>query len=105
MRYILRKADTVKWIACVIRRGLEKAQTIVRSNSLKGAFIMAEHSYATDNADFQSLLSKGFSESEATKLIHMKNHEGEQVEYREMLEESYRLKFIRWLIEHDRIGH
>jgi hypothetical protein len=66
---------------------------------------MPEHSCATDNADFQSLLSMGFTESEAAKLVHMKDHVTEQIEYREILEESRRLKFIRWLLEHDRIGH
>ncbi len=65
---------------------------------------MPEHSYVTENADFQSLLAMGFSETEASRLIHMKDHVAEQIEYREMLEESRRLNFIRWLIEHDRIS-
>jgi hypothetical protein len=64
---------------------------------------MTEHSCATQDAEFQQLLSKGFSELEARMLIHMKDHVTEQIEYREMLEESRRLDFIRWLIEHDRI--
>jgi hypothetical protein len=64
---------------------------------------MTEHSYATTDAEVQQLLSKGFSESEARKLIHMKDHVTEQIEYRELLAESRRLAFIRWLIEHDRI--
>jgi hypothetical protein len=34
----------------------------------------------------------------------MKSHVNDQIEYREMLEESRRLKFMRWLIEHDRIS-
>jgi hypothetical protein len=34
----------------------------------------------------------------------MREHVTEQSEYREMLEESRRLNFIRWLIEHDRMG-
>ena len=46
----------------------------------------------------------GFSESEAAKLVHMKDHVTEQIEYREILKESRRLDFIRWLIEHDRIS-
>ncbi len=65
---------------------------------------MTEHSYATDNVDFQSLRSMGFSESEAAKLVHMKDHVTEQIEYREILKESRHLDFIRWLIEHDRIS-
>jgi hypothetical protein len=65
---------------------------------------MPEHSYATESPDFQSLLAMGFSEPEASKLVHMKDHVTEQIEYREMLEESRRLNFIRWLIEHDRIS-
>ncbi len=64
---------------------------------------MAEHSYVTNDVEIQQLLSKGFSEVEAKMLIHMKDHVTEQIEYREMLEESRRLDFIRWLIEHDRI--
>ncbi len=65
---------------------------------------MTERSYATEDAEIQQLLSRGFSEIEAKMLIHMKDHVTEQIEYREMLEESRRLDFIRWLIEHDRIS-
>ena len=64
---------------------------------------MPEHLYATDNADFERLLSLGFSEIEATRLVYMKNHVVEQIEYREMLEEQNRLGFVRWLVEHDRL--
>jgi hypothetical protein len=64
---------------------------------------MPENLYATDNADFEHLLSLGFSEIEATRLVYMKNHVSEQTEYREILEEQHRLGFIRWLIEHDRL--
>jgi hypothetical protein len=64
---------------------------------------MTEHSYATEDAEIQQLLSQGFSEIEVRQLIHMKDHVTEQIEYREMLAESRRLEFIRWLIEHDRI--
>jgi hypothetical protein len=46
----------------------------------------------------------GFTEDEAAKLIHMKDHVAEHVEYREIVEESRRLNFIRWLIDHDRIS-
>jgi hypothetical protein len=64
---------------------------------------MPENLYATDNADFERLLSLGFSEVEATRLVYMKDHVSEQIEYREMLEEQHRLGFIRWLVEHDRL--
>ncbi len=64
---------------------------------------MTENVYATDNADFEHLLSLGFSETEATQLVYMKNHMTEQSEYRELVEEQHRLDFIRWLIEHDRL--
>jgi hypothetical protein len=70
----------------------------------KGALIMQEYSYVTENIDFQQLLSMGFSEIQAAQLIHMKDHVTEQIEYREMIEESRRLNFIRWLIEHDRMS-
>jgi hypothetical protein len=64
---------------------------------------MTEHLYATENADFELLLSLGFSEEDATRLIYMKIHVSEQVEYREMVAERHRLDFIRWLVEHDRL--
>jgi hypothetical protein len=64
---------------------------------------MPENLYATDNADFEYLLSLGFSEIEASRLVYMKNHVTDQSEYREVLEEQNRLDFIRWLIEHDRL--
>ena len=65
---------------------------------------MQEHFSATEDKDFQHLLSLGFSDIEATRLVHMKNNVSDQIEYREMLEESRRLKFMRWLIEHDRMS-
>jgi len=65
---------------------------------------MREHLYATEeDADFASLLSLGFSEEDAVRLVYMKNHVTEQVEYREMVAEQHRLNFIRWLVEHDRL--
>ncbi|GCE49113.1 hypothetical protein EI42_01633 [Thermosporothrix hazakensis] len=57
-----------------------------------------------EEKDYQHLLSLGFTEVEASRLIHMKNHVGEQIEYREMVQESRRLNFIRWLIEHNRLS-
>jgi rRNA processing protein Krr1/Pno1 len=65
---------------------------------------MPEQFYATEGTEFQRLLSMGFTQDEAAKLLHMKDHVTEQIEYREMLEESRRLNFMRWLIEHDRIS-
>jgi len=64
---------------------------------------MREHLYATENADFALLLSLGFSQEDATRLVYMKSHVTEQVEYREMVSERRRLNFIRWLVEHDRL--
>ena len=65
---------------------------------------MPENMFVADSADFQRLREKGFTEAEALKLIHMKEHVEEQIEYREMLEEQHRLNFVRWLVEHDRIS-
>jgi hypothetical protein len=65
---------------------------------------MSENVYATDNADFERLLNQGFTEIEATRIIFMKNHVSEQIEYREMVEEKHRMDFIRWLVEHDRLS-
>ncbi len=64
---------------------------------------MPEHLYATDNADIERLLSLGFTEAEAARLVYMKEHVHEQVEYRELVEEARRFAFIRWLIETGRI--
>jgi L-lactate utilization protein LutB len=66
---------------------------------------MSEHLYATDNADFERLLSLGFSEIEASRLVYMKSHVSEEIEYREILEESRRLNFVRWLIENKRLSN
>ena len=66
---------------------------------------MTERLYATDNADFEHLQSLGFSDIEASRLVYMKNHVDDEVEYREMLEEKRRLNFIRWLIEHNRLSN
>ena len=65
---------------------------------------MPEQFSVTESAEFQQLLSQGFTQNEAQKLLHMKDHVTEQVEYREMIEENRRLNFIRWLIEHHRIS-
>lgn len=66
---------------------------------------MAENSsYTTGGADIERLLSLGFSEDEALRLIHMRDNVSNQVEYRELLEESRRLGFIRWLIDNNRIS-
>jgi hypothetical protein len=65
---------------------------------------MEEHLYAADNVDFERLLSLGFSETEVSRLVYMKSHFTEEIEYREMVEESRRLNFIRWLLEHDRLS-
>ena len=65
---------------------------------------MQEH-LTSNNAEFERLLSLGFTENEAVNLAYMKSHVSDQVEYREMIEESRRLNFIRWLIEHNRLSH
>lgn len=65
---------------------------------------MAENMFVANSADFERLREQGFTEDEAKKLVYMKDHVAEQVEYREMLEEQHRLDFMRWLVEHDRIS-
>ena len=65
---------------------------------------MTEHLYTADNTEFEHLLSLGFSEIEASRLVYMKSHVTEEIEYREILEESRRLNFIRWLIENNRLS-
>ncbi len=66
---------------------------------------MPEHLFATDNSDYARLLALGFSAIEATRLAYMKDHVSEEAEYREMIEESRRLNFVRWLIDHNRLSH
>ena len=56
---------------------------------------MTERLYATDNADFDHLLSLGFSANEASRLVYMKIHVNDEVEYREMVAENRRLNFVR----------
>jgi len=58
-----------------------------------------------ESPDFQQLLSIGFTEVKLSVLVHMKDHVSEQIEYREMLQESRRLSFLRWLVDHDRLSH
>lgn len=65
---------------------------------------MAENTFVADSADFGHLLAQGFTEAEAEKLIYMKEHVEEQIEYQEMLAEQHRLDFMRWLVEHNRIS-
>ena len=66
---------------------------------------MAEPLTTDNNIDIIRLLAMGFTEVEAENLVYMKNHVNEQSEYREMLEESRRLNFVRWLIEHNRLSN
>ena len=65
---------------------------------------MYEQFYTTEGTDIERLLSEGFSSDEAERIIYMKAHVTEQVEYQEMMAESRRLNFVRWLIEHDRMS-
>jgi len=65
---------------------------------------MPENISVTNSADFDRLREQGFTEDEATRLVYMKDHVGEQIEYREMLEVQHRLDFIRWLVEHKRLS-
>ena len=65
---------------------------------------MHEQFYTTEGTDIERLLSEGFSPDEAERIVHMKAHVTEQVEYQEMMAESRRLNFVRWLIEHDRMS-
>jgi hypothetical protein len=66
---------------------------------------MKEQSYQIEDGEYQQLLLVGLEEGVIAKLLFMKEHLSEQIEYRELEEESRRLSFIRWLIEHDRISH
>jgi hypothetical protein len=65
---------------------------------------MAEHTYTANNLDIERLLSLGFTEAEAGRLVYMRNHVSEQTEYREIMEEKHRMNFVRWLIEHNRLS-
>jgi hypothetical protein len=65
---------------------------------------MPENISITDNADFNRLREQGFTDEEAAKLVYMREHFVEQIEYRELLQTQHRLDFMRWLVEHDRIS-
>ncbi len=65
---------------------------------------MPENFFATEGTDLERLLSMGFSVTEAERLVHMKDNVSDQPEYREIVAESRRLDFVRWLIEHNRIS-
>ncbi len=65
---------------------------------------MPENFFTTEGTDLERLLSMGFSVTEAERLVHMKDNVADQPEYREIVAESRRLDFVRWLIEHDRIS-
>lgn len=65
---------------------------------------MTEHTYTANNRNIERLLSLGFTEAEAGRLVYMRNHVSEQTEYREIMEEKHRMNFIRWLIEHNRLS-
>jgi hypothetical protein len=65
---------------------------------------MEEQLYTTGKIELERLISTGFSELQATRIMHMKDHVSEEIEYREMIEESRRLNFVRWLIDHDRLS-
>ena len=65
---------------------------------------MPENMFVTENTDFERLREQGFTDDEITKLIYMKEHVEEQIEYQELLAEQHRLDFMRWLVEHNRIS-
>lgn len=64
----------------------------------------SEQSVTQEQTENMYLASLGFSEIEILRLINMKQHLQEQVEYREQIEEQNRLRFARWLVEHNRLG-
>ncbi|MDQ6659820.1 MAG: hypothetical protein M3Z24_02505 [Chloroflexota bacterium] len=65
---------------------------------------MAEHFYAQNNPEIVRLLALGFTPIQASRLVYMKEHVAEKSEYRENIQETRRLEFIRWLIEHRRMS-
>jgi hypothetical protein len=77
---------------------------VVRRISEKKASELEEQTCTTDYRDFEYLRLLGFSEIGAARLIYMKSHLTEELEYRERIEESRRLAFLRWLIEHNRVS-
>lgn len=65
---------------------------------------MEEQICTTDHRDYEYLRFLGFSEIGVARLIYMKHHLTEEIEYRERIEESRRLAFLRWLVEHERVS-
>jgi hypothetical protein len=89
------------------REGMEVAQgcsLLVRALQETRTRTMPENMYLTDSPDFEHLCELGFTAEEAAKLIYIKEHVEEQAEYRDMKAEQYRLNFLRWLVQHDRIS-
>lgn len=81
-----------------------KLLPVVRSFSKEEPDAMSENMFVTDNTDFERLREQGFTDDEIVKIIYMKEHVEEQIEYQEMLAEQHRLDFMRWLVEHNRIN-
>lgn len=96
-RFIVYKVEGVHDVVFVGR-------LVVRRSSEKKAPKLEEQTCTTDYRDFEYLRLLGFSEFGAARLIYMKSHLTEEVEYRERIEESRRLAFLRWLIEHERVS-
>lgn len=65
---------------------------------------MGEQICTTDYRDYEYLRLLGFSEIGVARLVNMKRHLTEQIEYRERIEESRRLAFLRWLVDHERVS-
>jgi hypothetical protein len=65
---------------------------------------MAENMFVAVSADSERLREQGFTEAEIAKIMYMREHVEEQIEYREMMEQQHRLDFMRWLVQHDRIS-
>jgi hypothetical protein len=47
-----------------------------------------------------ALIEIGFSQEEAARLAHLRQHLYENVEMRQRLNSDHRLQFARWLFEH-----
>ena len=65
---------------------------------------MLENSMMAHRETIERLCTWCFTGAEAIRLMYLKDHLEELIEYRERVEERRRLEFLRWLVEHELIS-
>ncbi len=65
---------------------------------------MLENRIMAYRENIERLCNWCFTGAEAIRLVYLKDHLEELIEYRERVAERRRLEFMRWLVEHARIS-